>query len=285
MGATVADCAAQARSAVDAGFTSIRTMPFLPDWEKQTPTRYIGDAAEIVRSIREEIGGDIDLGVEVHRNLSPDEAIILAREIEPLRILYYEDPVAPESLHALQYVASHVNIPIAAGERCHSLFQFKELLETRTVSMIRPDLSLAGGFTQCKKIAACAEAVSSIFSRISWAVPSIWPRSFSSAPPFPTTPSWKAVRLAWQRSSTSPSRSSMAMSRCRIVPASALNRESVLAKFPLPSTHHHEFDTRRRLHRTLTARNRRRLKGKVIVFDRRHTPSALRLRFGRCLEG
>ena len=133
-------------------------MPFLSDWEKQSPTQYIGGAVEIVRSIREEVGDQIDLGVELHRNLGPDEAITLAREIEPLRILYYEDPVAPESLVALQYVADHVNIPIAAGERCHSLFQFKELLDTRTVAMIRPDLSLAGGFTQCMKIAACAEA-------------------------------------------------------------------------------------------------------------------------------
>ncbi len=96
--------------------------------------------------------------MEIHRNLSPDEAIILARELEPFRLLYYEDPIAPESLQALQYVASHMDIPIAFGERSHSLSQFKDLIDTRSVSMIRPDLSLAGGFTQCRKIAAYAEA-------------------------------------------------------------------------------------------------------------------------------
>ncbi|MCL6641654.1 MAG: hypothetical protein K6T92_09830 [Candidatus Rokubacteria bacterium] len=72
--------------------------------------------------------------------------------------LLNEDPVAPESLEALRYVARHVNIPIAFGERCYSLYQFKELLDTGAVAMIRPDLSLAGGFTQVKKIAALAEA-------------------------------------------------------------------------------------------------------------------------------
>ena len=133
-------------------------MPFLPEWEQQSSSHFIGKAAEIVSEIRAEIGRDVDLGVEIHRNLSPDEAIILAREIEPFRILYYEDPVAPESLEALQYVAAHVNIPIAFGERGHSLFQFKDLLDTRAVAMIRPDLSLAGGFTQCRRSAACAEA-------------------------------------------------------------------------------------------------------------------------------
>jgi galactonate dehydratase len=100
----------------------------------------------------------VDLGLEIHRNLAPDEAVVLARELAPFRILYYEDPVAPESLAALRYVARHVDIPIATGERCHSLFQFKELLDTGAVALIRPDLSLAGGFTQCKKIAALAEA-------------------------------------------------------------------------------------------------------------------------------
>ena len=157
-GDTVAEHAERARAAVEAGYLSVRTMPFLPDWEKQTPTAYIGAAAEIVAAVREAIGYGVDLGVEIHRNLSPDEAIVLARELEPLRLLYYEDPVAPESLPALEYVARHVDIPIAFGERSHSLSQFKDLVDTRTVAMIRPDLSLAGGFTQCRKIAAYAEA-------------------------------------------------------------------------------------------------------------------------------
>ena len=157
-GDTVGEHTSKARAAVDEGYLSIRTMPFLPGWEKRPPSQYIGEIVEIVGAIRDEIGYGIDLGVEIHRNLAPDEAVTVAREIESLRILYFEDPVAPESLEALRYVANHVDIPIAAGERCHSLYDFKELLDSGTASMIRPDLSLAGGFTQCKKIAACAEA-------------------------------------------------------------------------------------------------------------------------------
>lgn len=83
---------------------------------------------------------------------------MLARELAPFRLHYYEDPTAPESLEALRYVARHVDLPIAFGERCHTLYQFKELLDTGAVALIRPDLSLAGGFTQCKKVAALAEA-------------------------------------------------------------------------------------------------------------------------------
>jgi galactonate dehydratase len=55
-------------------------------------------------------------------------------------------------------VAHHVDIPIVTGERCYNTYQFKELIDSKTVSMVRPDLSLAGGYTQCKKIAALAEA-------------------------------------------------------------------------------------------------------------------------------
>jgi galactonate dehydratase len=157
-GNSLAERAASARAAVAQGYTSLRTTPFFAGWEQQTPTQYIGSAVAIAAAIREAVGDTIDLGLEIHRNLGPDEAILLARELAPLRILYYEDPVAPESLEALRYVARHVNLPIATGERCYNLYQFKELLDTGTVAQIRPDLSLAGGFTQCKKIAALAEA-------------------------------------------------------------------------------------------------------------------------------
>lgn len=157
-GDTIEAHVAAARQAVDVGYTSLRSMPFLPGWETLTATQYIGSAAAIVGAIREEVGYEIDLGVELHRNLGPDEAVLLAREIAPLRILYYEDPVAPESLAALKYVADRTDLPIAAGERCCTLHQFGELLDAAPVALIRPDLSLAGGFTQCRKIAALAEA-------------------------------------------------------------------------------------------------------------------------------
>jgi galactonate dehydratase len=112
----------------------------------------------MVKVIREAVGGDVDLGIDVHRNLSPHEVIALATELAPYRLLYLEDPVAPESLEGLRYVAQHIDIPIANGERCFTLFQFGELIDSRTCALVRPDPSLAGGFTQVKKIAALAEA-------------------------------------------------------------------------------------------------------------------------------
>ncbi|MBV7329957.1 hypothetical protein KFU94_17275 [Chloroflexi bacterium TSY] len=158
VGDTLAERAESAIKNVEEGYITLRTTPFLPGWEKQTPTQTITDAVEIVHTIREAVGFGIDLGLEIHRNLTPDEAIILAGELAPYRLLYYEDPLAPQSIEAVDYIAQHVHLPMATGERFYNIFQFKELIDRKLVSMIRPDLSLAGGYTQCKKIAALAEA-------------------------------------------------------------------------------------------------------------------------------
>ena len=147
-----------ARAQVEAGYLSLRTMPFLPGWEAQTPTRVIGDAVAIVAAIRDAIGYGIDLGLEIHRNLRPEEAIVLASELAPFRLLYYEDALAPETLEPMEYIARHIHLPMATGERFYNIFQFKDLIDRKIVSLIRPDVSLAGGYTQVKKIAAIAEA-------------------------------------------------------------------------------------------------------------------------------
>ncbi|MEZ4673720.1 MAG: mandelate racemase/muconate lactonizing enzyme family protein [Caldilineaceae bacterium] len=158
VGKTPAEFGESAAEQVAAGYLSLRTMPFLPQFEKQTPTQIIGNAVKIVQAIRDAIGYETDLGLEIHRNLRPEEAIALANELHPFRILYYEDPLAPESNEAVSYIARHINLPMATGERFYNIYQFKELIDRQVVSLIRPDLSLAGGYTQCKKIAGMAEA-------------------------------------------------------------------------------------------------------------------------------
>jgi len=157
-GATFEERAASAREQVAKGYVSLRTTPFLPGFEKLGPTAIVNQAVGVVAAIREAIGPDIDLGLEIHRNLDTDTAIMLGKALEPYGILYYEDPLGPESIWAVEYVARHVDLPIATGERFYNIYQFKDLIDSKTCSMIRPDVSLAGGFTQLKKIAGMAEA-------------------------------------------------------------------------------------------------------------------------------
>ena len=149
---------ASAQAGLDRGFSSFRMTPFQSGFEARTTTQNVSTAVRMVANAREILGDEVDLGLEIHRNLKPDEAILLGKELESFKILYFEDPVAPESVEALEYVANHVDIPIATGERFYNIFQFKDLIDRKIVSLIRPDLSLVGGFTQLKKIAAIAEA-------------------------------------------------------------------------------------------------------------------------------
>jgi galactonate dehydratase len=85
-------------------------------------------------------------------------AKILAKELEQFRPMFIEEPVLPENNEALREIAAHTNIPIATGERMFSRWQFKPLLTDGYVDIIQPDLSHAGGITECKKIISMAEA-------------------------------------------------------------------------------------------------------------------------------
>ena len=156
-GATIEARVESARQCVADGFTSLRTSPFFADFESRVSSQVVTEAVDMIAAIREAIGYGIDLGVEIHRNLQPDEAITLARALEPYRLKYYEDPLAPESDEAHRYIARHIDIPMALGERNFLVKQFKELIDSQIAAFIRPDLSLTGGFTQIKKVAAIAE--------------------------------------------------------------------------------------------------------------------------------
>jgi galactonate dehydratase len=90
--------------------------------------------------------------------LSPAEAIAVGRALEPYRLYFFEDPIEPENMDAWQQVAASVPMPVAMGERLYTLHQFHDLLAHRGAAFVRPDPSLAGGFTNLKKIAALAEA-------------------------------------------------------------------------------------------------------------------------------
>jgi galactonate dehydratase len=82
----------------------------------------------------------------------------LAKTLEPMGLLFIEEPVLSENVDALREVANHVSTPIALGERLYSRWDFKPLLEGGAVDIIQPDLSHAGGISECRRIAAMAES-------------------------------------------------------------------------------------------------------------------------------
>jgi galactonate dehydratase len=124
----------------------------------KTHASKIEQAIDNVRRVREAVGPEVDLCVEIHRRLTPPEAIALARGIERYMPMFYEDPIRPDNYDAMGWVADHIPIPVATGERFISLFQFQNLLARRGVQYLRPDVCMCGGITAVKKIAALAEA-------------------------------------------------------------------------------------------------------------------------------
>ena len=114
-------------------------------------------AVSLIEAVRDAIGPDVELMLEMHGRFSPATAVRLARELAPFRPAWLEEPVPPENLKALKKVADKVETPIATGERIHDRIEFRELFESQAADIIQPDLSHAGGILECRKIAAMAE--------------------------------------------------------------------------------------------------------------------------------
>jgi galactonate dehydratase len=145
------------------GFTALGHLnPMLDEDEKRpyfkTHAAKVEEAIDNVRQLREAVGNDVDLCIEIHRRMTPPEAIALGRGIEKYTPMFFEDPLRPNSFDAMAWVADHIPIPIATGERFISIYQFQTLLTRHAVQYLRPDVCLCGGITGTKKVAAIAEA-------------------------------------------------------------------------------------------------------------------------------
>ncbi len=139
------------------GFTAIKMnateeLQYIDSYEK------IDNAIKRVASVREAVGMSIGIGIDFHGRVHKPMAKILAKELEQFHPMFIEEPVLPENNEALKEIAACTSIPIATGERMFSRWQFKNLLAAGYADIIQPDLSHAGGITECKKIFSMAEA-------------------------------------------------------------------------------------------------------------------------------
>ena len=162
-GATVEEQLAALLDAKRRGFTAVGHLNPLLDEPHERPyfkthADKMADAIDAVRQYREAAGNGVDLCIEIHRRLTPAEAVQLGRGIESYHPYFFEDPVTPDNLDEMARVASKIGIPIATGERMASLWDFDMLLRRDAVQYVRPDVCLVGGISGSKKIAALAEA-------------------------------------------------------------------------------------------------------------------------------
>ena len=152
-----AEVGVAAQKMLASGFTAVKMnateeLQYIDSFDK------IDQAVQRVATVREAVGKHFDIGIDFHGRVHKPMAKILAKELEAFYPMFIEEPVLPENNEALREIANHVAIPIATGERMFSRWQFKNILHDGYVDIIQPDLSHAGGITECKKIISMAEA-------------------------------------------------------------------------------------------------------------------------------
>ena len=146
-----------ARRVVDRGYGALKLDPFGAGAYELTPQQR-RQAVALVEAVRDAIGPDSELLIEMHGRFTPAMAVSVARELEPYNPSWIEEPVPPENLKALAKVAAQVQIPVATGERIHVRHEFRELFELQAADIVQPDITTVGGLLESKKIAAWADS-------------------------------------------------------------------------------------------------------------------------------
>ena len=113
---------------------------------------------EVIERVQAAQGAGMDVGLDFHGRVHRPLAKQLAKALEPLGLLFIEEPLLSENPEGLKQIAELTSTPIALGERLYSRWDFKPFFEMGAVDIIQPDLSHAGGILECRKIAAMAEA-------------------------------------------------------------------------------------------------------------------------------
>ena len=151
------DTARMARDCADRGFTAVK-MNGTEELQIVDSHDKIDAVLLRVQAIRDELGPTFGIGVDFHGRVHRPMAKVLAKELEPFKLMFIEEPVLSEHAEALKEIANHSSTPIALGERLFSRWDFKRILADGYVDIIQPDPSHSGGITETRKIAAMAEA-------------------------------------------------------------------------------------------------------------------------------
>jgi galactonate dehydratase len=149
-----------ARCAADVvarGFTALKFDPFTNPWRTQVGRVEEDLAVERVRAVREAVGADVEILVEVHRRLAPNEAVRVAHRLEQFRPFWYEEPIDAEDMAGLAEVRQRISTPVVTGEALYTKAQFAQVFAQRAADILNPDVCNCGGILALKEIAALAE--------------------------------------------------------------------------------------------------------------------------------
>jgi gluconate/galactonate dehydratase len=156
--------AARARQVVaDLGFDALKfdldvPTPYMKDTASGTLTRAeVRYMVELAAAVIDAVGDEVDVAFDCHWRYQVADAQRLAHELEPLGLLWLEDPVPPENVAALRRVTTSTTTPIATGENGYLRHGFREAFETGAISIAAPDLQKTGGLLEARRIADFAD--------------------------------------------------------------------------------------------------------------------------------
>lgn len=155
---TCEEFAKRAVETVALGFSALKWDPL-----KVAPTgcserEAVKQAIGCVEAVRQSVGIEIDLCIELHGNLSYDGAVSFARQVVPYEPLFIEEPMHPDDKSGYRKLAAKSDVAVAAGERAFTRFAYKDIFEAGNLTVIQPDISHMGGIYETKKTSAMAEA-------------------------------------------------------------------------------------------------------------------------------
>jgi L-rhamnonate dehydratase len=151
------ELAAEARGYKEEGY---RAMKLRFGWGPTDGASGMQKNLELVQTVRESIGNEIDLMADAYMGWTLDYAKRMLPLLEPFHLRWLEEPVIPDDIRGYAELRSYGRIPIAGGEHEFTLYGFRELLDARALDYIQFDTNRVGGITQARKIAALAEAYS-----------------------------------------------------------------------------------------------------------------------------
>jgi galactonate dehydratase len=148
---------AKARESVEAGFDAIKLEVVVPRTGRLDGVEPLRHADAVMAAVRDEVGDEVELMVDMHGRTSPQMAVQYFRVLEPYRPWFFEEACPPEHPRAMGELARRTWVPLAAGERLCLRWPFHELLEHGAASVLQPDLVHCGGIGEAKRIAAIGE--------------------------------------------------------------------------------------------------------------------------------
>jgi len=148
---------AAAKKVIERGYQALKFDPFGAGFLEMSYPE-IDKAVELVAAVREAVGPEAEILIEMHGRMNRNTALRVAERLEPFRPSWIEEPVPPENAETMRDVTARTTIPVATGERLYSRHEFRRLFELQACDIIQPDIMHMGGLLETKRVAAWAEA-------------------------------------------------------------------------------------------------------------------------------